>query len=447
MIQQMETVWIGECCCYALGGDTQEQYRILAGAWAHSWADFEAKAMPILLQAGHQLIIVEEAWPVNTVLQKYGYQQRIIELARQVSSKSGVKLGAILSRSIFSATPLAMSIPAFTKVETVTETIENFKPLDMQHGVDEKKFLPEALKDTLFPSIDNQNPPQVYAVIDAGKTSLLYDMLQESGLNFKCLFDGKAAEEFKHVAPYLVQMEEKNNFTRHLFTRSSLPADMWGKENALYFHSRDNFDIVRNRLRKLTRVCDTDKKWYFNRFWEPQYFLFLAHAMTDTAMFRSFENMEHFFIPIGDEFCKITLGRAEIRKEHAYQMDKLFDSGTSTVVYRHILQLKQDFKVDVAAQEIHDLWVNLFGSYGFSYTVIERSVEMVFALYVLYPEKRVRLNRLRIYGDLVEQEGHYATDRFDMLHDLVLFCLKNDILIEDLWMGRGRKGDEVKLWQ
>jgi len=281
-------------------------------------------------------------------LQKYGYQPQLIELARQVGPHSAVKLGAVLPRSIFAASAVMLAPPAIKRMETATMAIENFAPLDMQHGIDAKRFIPEALRGTFFPAADDKDLPQIYALLDAGKTPLLFDMLQTSGLDFKSLFDGKAAEEFKHVAPYLVQLEEENGFTRHLFTRSDLPTDMWGKENALYFHSRDDFDTVRSRLRRLTRLRDTDGKWYFNRFWEPQFFLFLAHAMTDTSLFQNLHSMEYFFIPMGDEFYRITPGRAEIKQDHAYQMNKLFDSGTMTVVYRHILQLKQDFAADAA---------------------------------------------------------------------------------------------------
>lgn len=155
-------------------------------------------------------------------------------------------------------------------------------PLDAQFAVWPKKTVPDTLRDLLFdqptPSeaeietygcVDAVPAMKTYAILDAAKVPHLPHMLESSGLSNRCLFKGKAEEDLRAVAPYLVELVEDNIFTRRLFTRSGTPADMWDKEPGIYLRSRATLEDMWKHFRKFTKLYDAARgTWLYWRFWE-----------------------------------------------------------------------------------------------------------------------------------------------------------------------------------
>ena len=162
------------------------------------------------------------------------------------------------------------------------EELEDIEPLDLQMGADPKLTVPEVLQEAMFgePEASAQErshygeavPPMgTYAVLDAGKMPyLLTASLQGSGLEYASLFQGEAQEELKERAPYLVRLEEGNDFTRKLFTQLNPPLGLWDKELGIYLRSRASFMQLRKHLRKFTRIQDQNRKWFLFRFWDSR---------------------------------------------------------------------------------------------------------------------------------------------------------------------------------
>ncbi|MFV0295368.1 MAG: DUF4123 domain-containing protein [Hyphomicrobiaceae bacterium] len=165
------------------------------------------------------------------------------------------------------------------------ETIESVEPLDTQLGVFPKRTVPDSLFDALFGQPDPSPTEieaaggdasavpsmQTFALLDAAKVMNLPELLEDSGLEHRCLFKGDAYDEMKDVAPWVVRLEENNSFTRNLFTRSDAPWHLWDNEPGIYVRSRENLDCMWRHFRKFTRVRDESGKWYYFRFWEPEY--------------------------------------------------------------------------------------------------------------------------------------------------------------------------------
>ncbi len=163
-----------------------------------------------------------------------------------------------------------------------TEVIRDVAPLDVQLGVDDVKAVPEKLLKALFSQSEkssfqheefrggNENlpPMRTYAVVDAAKVQNLPDMIEASGLTYRCLFKGKAYDELMEAAPWLVELEEGNAFTRNLFTRSNAQWHLWGAEPGIYVRSRSTFEKVWSHFRKLTKIQDVHGNWFYFRFWE-----------------------------------------------------------------------------------------------------------------------------------------------------------------------------------
>lgn len=162
------------------------------------------------------------------------------------------------------------------------DVIEGIEPLDTQIGVLQKRAVPDVLRDVLFgqpePTASEIEaaggdasavpPMRTDAILDAAKVVNLPDLLEDSGLEHRCLFKGDAYDEMKDVAPWLVRLEEGNGFTRNLFTLSDAPWHLWSTEPGIYVRSRHDFDSLWRHFRKFTRVQDEAGKWFYFRFWD-----------------------------------------------------------------------------------------------------------------------------------------------------------------------------------
>lgn len=179
------------------------------------------------------------------------------------------------------------------------ETIEGVEPLDAQLGAFPKKTVPDVLYDALFgqpeaTAIEIETaggdasavpPMRTYAILDAAKVTNLPELLERSGLEHRCLFKGDAYDELRDVAPWIVQLEDDDGFTRNLFTRSDAPWHLWDTEPGIYVRSRGTLDEMWRHFRKFTRVQDESGKWFYWRFWEsPVSTTFLSMGNSLEAM-------------------------------------------------------------------------------------------------------------------------------------------------------------------
>ena len=152
--------------------------------------------------------------------------------------------------------------------------LEPFKPLDAQFAADPPKTAPDPIFDELFgqPARDttpkDAPPLNTFAILDAAKVTNLPELLQTSGLEHHCLFKGDAFDELSHVAPWIVQLEPDNRFSRNLFTEGRAPWQLWDKSPGCFLRARATCEEIRKHFRKILRVQDDTGKWYFFRFWE-----------------------------------------------------------------------------------------------------------------------------------------------------------------------------------
>lgn len=211
-------------------------------------------------------------------------------------------------------------------------TIKNVEPLDQQFGVQPKKTVPEVLYDTLFgqpePSdaeiaaVDGDPAAvpamQTYAVLDAAKVMNLPELLGASGLEHRCLFKGKSYDELKNVAPWIVRLEDGNDFTRRLFTGPKGINGLWDKEPGIYARSRGSLEDMWKHFRKFTRVSDENGNWFYFRFWEAGY------AESYFAALGTFpEKMRAWLTTESDRFLGIGIGSHDGFTTFAYRSDML----------------------------------------------------------------------------------------------------------------------------
>jgi len=161
-------------------------------------------------------------------------------------------------------------------------TIENVVPLDQQFGMSLKKSVPDVLRAVLFgqpeateaevaaASGDSAAVPlmQTYAILDAAKVVNLPELLGNSGLEHQCMFKGTAYDDLKNVAPWIVRLEEGNDFTRRLFTGPEGINGLWNSAPGVYVRSRQDLVGVQGHFRKFARIKMPEKGWVFFRYFD-----------------------------------------------------------------------------------------------------------------------------------------------------------------------------------
>jgi len=120
---------------------------------------------------------------------------------------------------------------------------------------------------------------QIYTVLDGASIVGLPEILANSGLNHCCLFRGAAREDMGDIGPWLVQLTGQSALTKTLFTDDTPPLGLW-QYSGFFLQSAENLDKVANHLRYFTRLRDTSDKWFYFRFWEPDYVSAYLKAMT-----------------------------------------------------------------------------------------------------------------------------------------------------------------------
>ena len=257
-----------------------------AAVWTNDFSDFREKLIAHITPLGYRLLWIEECFPANQYITRHGRQAEIASLARTVHENYLVELGPRTKD-----TGGKTGLPSYLSIEE----LEAVEPLDSQASSWPMKDVPDALYEPLFgeplfgqiePNSEAHThvahsqsipPIKTYAILDAAKTQFGLTEFRNCAMPFRCLFKGDAAEELKDKAPYLIELEARNDFTRTLFTHNTnMPDEMttahlWHKEPAIYIRSRADFYTLWRHFRKFTQIKDPKTgKMHFSRFYDPR---------------------------------------------------------------------------------------------------------------------------------------------------------------------------------
>lgn len=161
--------------------------------------------------------------------------------------------------------------------------------------------LPKHLKETLFET----GMGSTFAVLDGAVLTNLPDRLAKSGLEYACLYSGKAAENLVEIAPYLVHLKAEEDLTRELLTDGDAPWQNWGEPIGLFLQSNSDLSDLRTHLRKFTRLPKWDTgTWVLFRFWQADILAGLAlrgpYDLTSALLHPS--AISRALLPCGDRF-------------------------------------------------------------------------------------------------------------------------------------------------
>lgn len=183
--------------------------------------------------------------------------------------------------------------------------IDGVMPLDALIGISPRKSVPEGLREPLFSYWQPSHKTAVgaasgagtvgeraqdlatFAILDAAKTVNLPELLEDSGLEHRCLFKGAAFETLKNVAPWLVRLDEESKLTRNLFTKSEACWHLWGRFSGMFIRTPSGFDDVWRHFRKFTQLRDEKGQVLYLRFWDRAVLNVARRARHEDALYQA----------------------------------------------------------------------------------------------------------------------------------------------------------------
>lgn len=271
--------------------------------------------------------------------------------------------------------------------------------------------------------------------------STLVDSIAEAGLTSAPLFQGDIEEEDAELLPTLVELQLKNpaqhRFVRQLFTIG------WELGAGIVFRSTEKIGVAHAGLRKLTLLRDEDT-WYFNRFWEPEFFLYFANFMKNTRLFNHLGFAHDFHFPVEGVSVQLKMdweGTPEIT-DHDDQLDLVFAAGAAMVGIRHIINLNEEAEHPLDQDQVFGDWSDIFGEYDLNYAMECQSIEIVYTLRRMVGTGYRQYLQPDFVAACFNPETGDPNTMFRILHGACMFGYKNHILPTGLYLT-----NERLIWQ
>ncbi len=148
----------------------------------------------------------------------------------------------------------------------------------------------------------DQDAGGLWAVLDAARDERVLELIGESSLSFRSLYDGTQGEQLGSVAPYLVELPPGEDLLRILVEESW--GDSWG-----VFLRCSSVDLreLRRHLRRFLRVRDEAGKTLIFRWYDPRVLRAFLPACTADEARQLFGPVEAFMIEgwEGEAFLRI----------------------------------------------------------------------------------------------------------------------------------------------
>ena len=117
--------------------------------------------------------------------------------------------------------------------------------------------------DTLWPA-DLPARTSVFAIVDGARDDRIYAAVRGTFLPKDCLYSGDLPRELQVTAPYLVQLERDDRFTRFLIDTG------WGRSWGIFLRTETGIKPLRRHLRGFLRVQDEAGRRLIFRYYDPR---------------------------------------------------------------------------------------------------------------------------------------------------------------------------------
>lgn len=104
----------------------------------------------------------------------------------------------------------------------------------------------------------------VFAILDGAQDERIYAAVKGTFLPKDCLYSGDLPWQLQMTAPYLVQLDKEDRFTRYVINSG------WGKHWASFLRTETGIKQLRRHLREFLRVRDEAGKRLIFRYYDPR---------------------------------------------------------------------------------------------------------------------------------------------------------------------------------
>lgn len=158
--------------------------------------------------------------------------------------------------------------------------------------------IPDQLRDVIHRilwSDDSQEQGRIFTVIDAARDDTIYPEIVAADAEKTCLLVGEQAHQLAPVAPYLIELDEENPFTRWVLDHG------WGKSWGIFVVSTATFLELRHHFRKFLKVADEDGNTLFFRYYDPRVFRIFMPTCTEGQLQTVFGPVDRYFVEGEDD--------------------------------------------------------------------------------------------------------------------------------------------------
>lgn len=139
----------------------------------------------------------------------------------------------------------------------------------------------------LWPQGD-ATPGSLWAILDCARNKRIYRELQVSRLDYQCLYSGDIPTELKVVAPHMVELSPRYQFTKNLLEQC------WGQSWCVFVRINDGTRL-RHHLRKLLSVRTEDGRKLLFRYYDPRVLRAYLPTCTPEELAEVFGPVSQFF--------------------------------------------------------------------------------------------------------------------------------------------------------
>jgi hypothetical protein len=117
------------------------------------------------------------------------------------------------------------------------------------------------MEETLWPRGEKRD---IWMILDAARDRAIFRMLLECGLEYSCLYSGTLPPALEIAAPYLVQLEYQDRYTRRFLEQA------WGNSWGIILKCDQRLDRLRRHLRQFLVVRDPRGGRLVFRYYDPR---------------------------------------------------------------------------------------------------------------------------------------------------------------------------------
>jgi hypothetical protein len=145
------------------------------------------------------------------------------------------------------------------------------------------------LKEEFWP-VDREGRSEVYAVLDGARDEQVYAFVQACYLDKWCLYAGELPKELLITAPWLVRLDEDNNWTHRIISHA------WSNSWGVFIRTETSAKELRTHLRRFLRVRDTSGRNLIFRYYDPRVLRVYLPTCTPAELKMFYGPIDRFYI-------------------------------------------------------------------------------------------------------------------------------------------------------